>query len=66
DQDFVTYDCGLEFQNMLNLSYEYQLSDMISIGLRDELYLKYAFYDDLPNYFAMLNSVGVFARMTVK
>jgi hypothetical protein len=66
DQDFDTYKLGLEFQNILDLSYEYQLTDMVSIGLKDELYCKYAFYDDIPDYFGVLNSVGVFARMTVK
>ena len=67
DLELENYFLGWEFQTFADFSYEYMLSDSVSLGLQDELYFKASLYeDDAPDFRSIFNSVGVFARLKLK
>lgn len=57
---------GWEFYTLMQLNYEYAFTKLVSLGLSNEVYLKYSIYDDLPNYFSSYYSGNIFVRFNLK
>lgn len=57
---------GWEWIGVSDLGFEVPLSKRARIGVNDELYLKKAFYKDMPDIFQYYNSASIYAKLQVK
>lgn len=55
-------EAGWDLLGLLDLSYEYSVSENISLGISNELYMKKAFYKEKPDFFSILNTPSVYVK----
>lgn len=65
DSDIDNYS-GWCFYTLNQLSYEYLISDSVSLGLQDDFYINYATYKSLPDYLSYINEVELFVKWHLK
>ena len=66
DQKQAFASTGWEFLGFLDISYEIPLSNILRLGLADNLYVKYAAYKDIEDVFQMVNSGRIFVKFKLK
>ncbi|MBR6296059.1 MAG: DUF3943 domain-containing protein [Treponema sp.] len=66
NQTYGEMSSGLEIFSLCQLDYEYRIAKNISLGLSNNVYLKYATYKDLPSIFATMYKGQVYTRVWVR
>ncbi len=59
-------DVGWEFFALSQASIELPVSDLVSLGVSDDFYIKKAIYHNFDDVFSMLNAVNFYARFNLK
>lgn len=58
----IDNDNGNELYSLNQLSYKYKLNNNVALGIQDDFYVKYTWFDLLPDFFSIYNSTMIFVQ----
>lgn len=65
DSDIDNY-TGWSFYSLNQLSYEYLITNNVSLGIQDDFYINYSIYKSLPDYLSYINEIELFVKWHLK